>query len=97
MLGMKVACNATLWLIILGGSIVISSFFSKTHRINKIVRSSKLCKRVKVSERDVMVPIIVLIARKCNFWNMYSAATLIRQIYSQKFSINDPILIRFSF
>jgi len=59
--GMTVACNTEVWLMVLGGSIILSSFFSKTHRINKIIKSSAQLKRITIKIRDATIPMAVLV------------------------------------
>jgi 7 transmembrane sweet-taste receptor of 3 GCPR/Receptor family ligand binding region len=59
--GCTVACNAVVWLIALGSTIIFSALFTKTHRINKILRSSRRFRRIKVETRDVVMPMIVFL------------------------------------
>lgn len=59
------ACMAVPWLGVLGFGVAFSALFAKTWRINKIFNSPK-CRRVKVTERDVMAPLLVVSAGKQN-------------------------------
>ena len=34
-----------------------SAFYSKLYRINKVMKSSKRCRRIKVDVKDVMIPV----------------------------------------
>jgi len=61
MSGCAVACNSVVWLVSLGTAIVLSSLFSKTHRINKIMNNSKKFKRVTVTIHDTLKPAIALL------------------------------------
>ena len=66
--GMTIACNASLWLVVLGISIILSAFFSKTHRIVKIMKASESFKRIKITIWDAIVPMAILITCTCNFY-----------------------------
>ena len=65
MSGCAVACNSVVWLVSLGTAIVLSSLFSKTHRINKIMNNSKKFKRVTVTIQDTLRPAVALLLGKC--------------------------------
>lgn len=62
--GCAMACNSIIWLLALGFSLIFSSLFSKTHRINKIMNNAKKFKRIQVTVRDTLKPVIVLLACK---------------------------------
>jgi hypothetical protein len=44
-----------------GVGTIFSALFAKAHRINRIMQSSRRCRRIKVSTRDTLIPIIALI------------------------------------
>lgn len=58
--GCDIACMAAPWLLSLGFTTVFAALYSKIWRINKIFRNAKGFKRVKVSEKDVLAPFLVL-------------------------------------
>jgi 7 transmembrane sweet-taste receptor of 3 GCPR len=62
--GCEIACNSTVWLVSMGFAVIFSSLFSKTHRINKIMKNSKKFKRISVSIRDTLKPAIALLTGK---------------------------------
>jgi len=59
-LGCSVACMSRIWLMSIGFTITFSALFSKTWRINKLVRKARGFKRVQLSAADVTVPFLVL-------------------------------------
>lgn len=59
--GMAIACNAGMWLFLIGISIVLSAFFAKTHRIVQIMKASERCKRVTITIKDAVVPMAIVL------------------------------------
>lgn len=59
--GMEIACNAGIWLFLIGISIVLSAFFAKTHRIVQIMKASERCKRVTITIKDAVVPMAIVL------------------------------------
>jgi hypothetical protein len=59
----SVACMAVPWLFGTGFGVGFSSLFSKTWRINKLFHSPGM-RRVKVTERDVMAPVVAVTGGK---------------------------------
>ncbi|KAG7373875.1 7 transmembrane sweet-taste receptor of 3 GCPR [Nitzschia inconspicua] len=59
--GNSVSCNATIWLAALGLGIVFSALFAKTHRINRIMNSANKFRRIKVTVRETMISVIVVV------------------------------------
>ena len=58
--GLDIACMAMPWLYTIGFSTAFSALFSKTWRINKVVRNSVELQRVRVQARDVIWPFVLL-------------------------------------
>mmetsp|Transcript_3117 Transcript_3117/g.4743 ORF Transcript_3117/g.4743 Transcript_3117/m.4743 type:complete len:602 (-) Transcript_3117:212-2017(-) len=56
------ACMLIPWLLCVGFATTFAAMFSKTMRINRIMRNATRCSRVKVSARDVMGPFVALLA-----------------------------------
>jgi gamma-aminobutyric acid type B receptor len=54
-------CMSVPWLTSIGFTITFSALYSKTRRVNKIFHSSTAFGRVKVSERDVLIPFFILL------------------------------------
>jgi hypothetical protein len=54
--GLSGACTATVWLVNLGAIIIFSALFSKTHRVNKIMKHAQQYKRIKVTVCDTLLP-----------------------------------------
>jgi hypothetical protein len=59
--GCSVACASNLWLLSIGFAIISSAFYSKMHRINKIMDSAQACRRIKVTVRDSIKTVSYLI------------------------------------
>lgn len=57
--GCSIACMSMFWLLSMGFTIAMSALFSKLWRINKLFHNPGL-RRMKVTEKDVMKPFIVL-------------------------------------
>uniref|UniRef100_A0A7S4N406 G-protein coupled receptors family 3 profile domain-containing protein n=1 Tax=Odontella aurita TaxID=265563 RepID=A0A7S4N406_9STRA len=58
--GCDIACMASPWLIFIGFTTCYSALFSKIWRVNKIFHHPKRFQRLKVTEKDVLVPFAVL-------------------------------------
>jgi len=57
--GCDIACNAFPWLLSLGFSIIFAALYTKTYRISLILNSSVRFRRLTVTYRDVLKPMIV--------------------------------------
>ena len=44
----------------IGFGIIISTLFAKTYRINKVISSSKKCRRVKITVQDTLYPVVIM-------------------------------------
>lgn len=53
----SVPCTSNLWLLSIGFAIISSAFYSKMHRINKIMDSSQACRRIKITVRDSILTV----------------------------------------
>ena len=62
--GLNIACNATLWLCVLGAVVIFGALCSKLHRINRIMQSAKSCKRIQVKVQDTLRPLAVMLIGK---------------------------------
>jgi hypothetical protein len=58
--GCSIACMSQIWLMSIGFTITFSALFSKTWRINKLVRKARGFKRVQLSAADVIIPFLIL-------------------------------------
>jgi len=59
--GCSVACMAKIWLASIGFTITFSALFSKTLRINKLLRKARGCQRVTITPGDVIKPFLILL------------------------------------
>lgn len=71
--GCNIACMTAPWLLSLGFTTVFAALYSKIRRINKIFRNAKGFKRVKVSEKDVLVPFLVLLVLNVSLLTAWTA------------------------
>ena len=55
-----ITCTSQIWLTAIGFGIIISTLFAKTYRVNKIISSSKKCRRVKISVQDTLYPVVIM-------------------------------------
>jgi hypothetical protein len=62
--GLSRTCVVQVWLINLGATIIFSALFSKTHRVNKIMRNAQQFKRIKVTVNDTLRPMAVTFTGK---------------------------------
>jgi hypothetical protein len=72
--GCQMACTSTVWLFTLGISITLSAFVAKTHRINRILNNPNKLKRIKVTVRQVLGPMIVFLVGKSSLsvvWKVF--------------------------
>ena len=61
----EIACNAKVWLYAIGYSVFLSALEAKLDRINRIMRSSSRCVRIKVTVCDTVTHMIALVGCKC--------------------------------
>lgn len=59
--GCDIACMAFPWLASCGFCIAFSALFTKTHRINMILKAASSFKRIKVTPSDVIIPMVALL------------------------------------
>lgn len=59
--GANVACMSIPWLLATGFTLTFSALFTKTYRVNQIMKNSRKFKRVKISPVDVMKPMFTLL------------------------------------
>lgn len=59
--GSDVACMATPWLLFLGFTLTFSALFTKTYRINQIMKNAAKFKRLTLTATDVMKPMLALL------------------------------------
>ena len=70
--GCNIACMSRIWLLGLGFSCSFSALFSKTRRVNKVFRAAKSFTRIKVTVKDVIKPLIILLTTNIvilSIWN----------------------------
>lgn len=62
-------CTSIWWFAVIGFGITFSTLFAKTYRINKIVASSLKCRRVQLSMRETLYPVVGMLC--CTYlWNI---------------------------
>lgn len=59
--GADAACMSCPWLVAIGFSLTFSALFTKTHRVNEIMKSATKWKRMKLTPVDVIKPMVVLL------------------------------------
>jgi hypothetical protein len=57
-----IACQNTPWLASIGFTLILSALFSKTWRINQVFRNARKFRRVTVTVKDVMLPLVLLLS-----------------------------------
>jgi hypothetical protein len=75
-------CMSIPWLAFSGFGITFSALFSKTWRVNKFFRSASSHGRIKVSERDVLIPFFVIFTLNTTVlicWTIIDPLTYVRQ------------------
>lgn len=61
LVGCSISCNLTIWFAAIGISVVFSALFAKTYRINKIVKSSKKFRRIRITIWDTLKPVFAVL------------------------------------
>ena len=56
----RLCCSLTVWFGWVGLSLLVSSFYAKLYRINKVMRASHRLKRVTIRIRDAILPVSAL-------------------------------------
>ena len=70
------ACTAVLWLLFPGISIVFSALFTKTYRINLIMKNSKKFRRIKVTIRQTLTTMAVMLICEFTYCSSYYSILL---------------------
>jgi hypothetical protein len=93
--GCDIACQIYPWLLLNGFVIAFSALFTKTHRINKIMKQPNF-KRIKVTPFDVMRPMLFFVSGKSHFSNRRNPRQVFRDIltnyYLSFFAANILVL-----
>jgi hypothetical protein len=80
------ACRSIPWLLSMGWSIVFATLFSKIWRVNIVYRNSMALRRLKVTERDVLLPFAVICS--CNLI-LLSTLAVIDPLYWERSNLSD--------
>lgn len=59
--GASVACMTTPWMVAIGFSLTFAALFSKVWRLNRLMKKAASFRRVTVTVRDVMLPLVALL------------------------------------
>jgi hypothetical protein len=81
--GCDIACMAAPWLTATGVALIFAALFSKTWRVNRLFQNGRGMRRVKVTARDVMAPLICLMALNfimLTLWTVLSPLTWVREV-----------------
>ena len=57
-----VACNLNVWFLSIGFTLIFAALFSKTWRLNRIIRASSHFKKVTITVKDVLLPLFAMLA-----------------------------------
>ncbi|CAB9528080.1 Gamma-aminobutyric acid (GABA) B receptor [Seminavis robusta] len=71
--GCDVACMSSPWLYAMGFVIIFASLFSKIWRMNRLISGAAHFRRLKLSARDVIVPLVVLLSLNLIFLVVWTA------------------------
>ena len=75
-------CMPIPWLGFCGFSLTFAALFSKTMRVNKLFKAGEAVRRTKVSEREVMVPLVLLLTANIGlllWWTLTDPLVYTRQ------------------
>jgi len=78
--GCNIACMALPWLFFIGFCICFSALFSKLWRINQIMESAARCRRITVTERDVLGPFSILFSLNLFFLILWTIMDPLRWV-----------------
>jgi hypothetical protein len=70
------ACTAVFWLLFPGLSIIFSALFTKTYRINLIMKNSKKFRRIKVTIRQTLTTMAVMLICEFTYCSSYYSILL---------------------
>jgi ABC-type sugar transport system substrate-binding protein len=77
-----IACQAFPWLFSIGFTLTFSALFSKTWRVNRVFHNAQKFRRVKVTARDVILPLACLLTANIlvlTIWTILSPMKYVRQ------------------
>jgi hypothetical protein len=76
--GASMACMAAPWLVSMGWTIVFSALYAKLRRVNMVYENSLKFRRLKVTEKDVLFPFVILLSLNLIFliiWTVLDPVT----------------------
>jgi len=68
------ACMATTWLVAIGFSISFAALFSKIWRLNILMTNAIQCRKIQVTVKDVLYPMVFLIVLNVVFLTVWTSA-----------------------
>ncbi|CAB9504717.1 acid type B receptor subunit 2 [Seminavis robusta] len=71
--GCNIACMATPWLAATGFTLIFSALFSKIWRLKLIMDNARKFKRVELTIKDVILPLVVLLCLNVVFLSIWTA------------------------
>lgn len=61
----SITCYSIVYLVTIGFGITFSALFAKMYRINKIISSSIKCRRVQISFKETLYPVVIMSLCTC--------------------------------
>jgi competence protein ComGC len=72
--GCDIACMSTPWLAASGFTLIFSALFSKIWRLHKLFKNAMSFRRVEVSPKDVILPLVILMSLNFAFLAIWTVA-----------------------
>ena len=89
-----VACNLNFWFLGIGFTLIFAALFSKTWRLNRIIKASSHFKKVTITVKDVALPLFAMLATVVAVlltWTLHDPLKYIPKQHSGTDEWNRPI------
>ena len=88
------ACNLNFYFLSIGFTLIFAALFSKSWRLNRIIKASKQFKKVTITVKDVLLPLFALLAAVIAVlmsWTLHDPLKYISKTHSGTDEWNRPI------
>jgi hypothetical protein len=88
------ACNLNFYFLAIGFTLIFAALFSKSWRLNRIIKASKKFKKVTITVKDVMLPLFAMLAAIVAVlmsWTLHDPLKYIPKTHSGTDEWNRPI------
>jgi hypothetical protein len=89
-----VACNLNIWFLATGFTLVFAALFSKSWRLNRIIKESTKLERARITVKDVLLPLVALLGANIAVllsWTIHAHLKYVAKIHDGTDAWNRPM------